>query len=75
MSTPRGEFIRKLGCLCIHVQRLNHSLLVNDFCQIETEAQAAQDFVLDLIKSQRRLSKEDQRILRPRFALTGISTH
>ena len=68
MPTPRGEFIRKLGCLCIHVQRLNRSLADTDFCQIESESQLTQDLVLELIKSQRKLSKPDQRSLRPRFA-------
>jgi hypothetical protein len=68
MPTPRGEFIRKLGCLCIHVQRLNRSLAANEFCEIESESQATQDLVLDLIKSQRKLNKPDQRALRPRFS-------
>jgi len=68
MPTVRGEFIRKLGCLCIHVQRLNRSLQANDFCLIESESQVVQDLVLELIKSQRKLSKEDQRSLRARFA-------
>lgn len=68
MSTVRGEFIRKLGCLCIHVQRLNRSLLENDYYQIETESQVTQDLVLELIKGQRKLSRQDQRSLRPRFA-------
>jgi hypothetical protein len=68
MPTVRGEFIRKLGCLCIHVQRLNRSLQANDFCTIESESQVIQDLVLELIKNQRKLSKDDQRLLRPRFA-------
>jgi hypothetical protein len=68
MPTLRGEFIRKLGCLNIHVQRLNHSLTANEYYRIEDESQVIQDLVIDLIKNQRRLSKQDQRTLRPRFS-------
>jgi len=68
MSTARAEFIRKLGCLSIHVQRIERSLKLNDFCQIESESQAIQDLVLELIKGQRKLNRDDQRSLRTRFA-------
>ncbi len=67
MIISRGEFIRKLGCLCIRLQRLNRSLHANDFCAIEVESQAVQDIVLELIKNQRKLAKEDQSYLRARF--------
>jgi hypothetical protein len=67
MTTTRGEFIRKLGCLCIHIQRLNRSLNDNDFYAIEAESQIVQDVVLELIKTQRKLTKPDQLQLRSRF--------
>ena len=67
MITTRGEFIRKLGCLCIHTQRLNRSLQANDYCAMESESQVVQDIVLELIKHQRKLAKPDQSELRARF--------
>lgn len=67
MTTSRGEFIRKLGCLCIHIQRLNRSLQMNDYYAIESESQIVQDIVLELIKHQRKLAKPDQLQLRGRF--------
>jgi hypothetical protein len=68
MTTSRGEFIRKLGCLCIHVQRLNRSLQANDFNTVEAQSQVVQDIVLELIKTQRKLPRPDQAQLRARFA-------
>ncbi len=67
MTTSRGEFIRKLGCLCIQIQRLNRSLAANDYYAIEAHSQVVQDIVLELIKTQRKLSKADQLRLRARF--------
>jgi hypothetical protein len=67
MKSLRGEFIRKLGCLRLHLQHLDESLRTNDFSGIETQSKDIQDLLLDMIKYQRKLTKAEQISLRPRF--------
>jgi hypothetical protein len=68
MKSMRGEFVRKLGCLRLHLQHLNESLRTNDFSGIETQSKDIQDLLLDLIKYQRKLTRAEQISMRPRFA-------
>lgn len=67
MKSVRGEFVRKLGCLRLEVQHLNQSLRTNDFTGIETQSRTIQDFLIDIVKYQRKLSKSEQLTMKPRF--------
>jgi hypothetical protein len=64
---PRAEFVRTLGVLRIHVQNLDRSLRTNDIDGMERESQLVQDVLLDLIKSQRKMPREQQQVLKPYF--------
>jgi hypothetical protein len=68
MKSPRSEFVRKLGCLRLELQHLNQSLRSNDLTGMEDHSRSIQDLLTDLIKSQRRLTREEQLSLKPRFA-------
>jgi len=68
MKSNRGEFVRKLGCLRLEVQHLNQSLRTNDFTGIEDRSREIQDLLIDLVKSQRKLSRSEQLSMKPRFA-------
>jgi hypothetical protein len=67
MSSLRSDFVRKLGCLRLQLQHLETSLRTNDLSGMEDLSRAVQDLLLDLVKSQRKLTKEDQLSLKPRF--------
>lgn len=67
MESNRSEFVRQLGCLRIHIQRLEQSLRRNELSGIEEQSQAVQEVLVDLLKRQRKLSKPDQQSLRAKF--------
>jgi hypothetical protein len=65
---PYADFVRTLGVLRIHVQNLNRGLRTNDIDAMERESQYVQEILLDLIKNQRRMPKEQQQAIKPYFA-------
>jgi Holliday junction resolvasome RuvABC ATP-dependent DNA helicase subunit len=67
MNSNRNEFVRLIGCLRIHIRHLQNGLRKNDLSSIETESQQIQELLLDLLKKQRKLPKEDQQALKRRF--------
>jgi hypothetical protein len=69
MKSVRGEFIRKLGCLRMHLQHLNENLRTNNLSGMEDHSKVIEDLLLDLVKSQRKLGKPEQLTMKPRFAL------
>jgi hypothetical protein len=68
MTAARGEYMRKLGCLRLQLQHLDQSLRTNNLSEMETISRSVEDLLLDLVKGQRKLSREDHAALRPRFA-------
>jgi hypothetical protein len=68
MKSFRGEFVRKLGCLRLSLQHLDTHLRTNNLSGVEFESRAMQDMLIDLVKSQRKLTRPEQLTLRPRFA-------
>lgn len=68
MTSIRGEFVRKLGCLRLGLQHLDAHLRSNNLSGIEEESRAIQELLLDLVKYQRRLTRAEQVSLKPRFA-------
>jgi hypothetical protein len=60
--------MRKLGCLRIELQHLDDGMRTNNLSDIETRSRTIQDLLLDLVKQQRRLTRAEQAVLRPRFA-------
>jgi DNA anti-recombination protein RmuC len=68
VKSIRGEFMRKLGCLRIELQHLDDGLRANDLNDIEERSRTIQELLLDLVKQQRRLTRSEQTVLRPRFA-------
>jgi hypothetical protein len=68
MKSIRGEFVRKLGCLRLSLQHLDAFLRTNNLTGIEQESRAIQDMLLDLVKCQRKLTRPEQLVMRPRFA-------
>ena len=68
MKSVRGEFMRKLGCLRLELQHLDDGLRTNNLTDIEDRSRAIQDLLVDLVKQQRRLTRTEQNLLRPRFA-------
>ena len=68
MKSTRGDFLRKLGCLRLEVQHLNESLRTNDLTGMEDQSRVIQDLLIDLVKSQRKLTRAEQSGLRPRLA-------
>jgi hypothetical protein len=68
MKSARGEFVRKLGCLRLCLQHLDESLRTNNLTGIEDESRVIQELLVDLVKSQRKLTKPEQMGMRPRFA-------
>jgi hypothetical protein len=67
MKPTRAEFVRHLGTLRIHVQKLSRGMRTNDLEVLEQESRAVQESLLELIKTQRRLPREDQQAVRPHF--------
>ena len=67
MKPTRADFVRHLGTLRIHVQTLNRGLRDNDVDVLERESQIIQEILLDLIKNQRKLPREQQQAVRPHF--------
>lgn len=63
----RADFVKNLGILRIHVQNLDRGLRTNNVDVMESESQVVQDVLLNLIKSQRKLSREQQLSLKPYF--------
>ncbi len=68
MKSFRGEFVRKLGCLRLSLQHLEAHLRTNNLGGVELESRAMQDMLIDLVKFQRKLTRPEQQLLRPRFA-------
>ncbi|MFZ5434393.1 MAG: hypothetical protein ACOZB3_11560 [Calditrichota bacterium] len=69
MKSTRGDFLRKLGCLRLEVQHLNESLRTNDLSGMEEQSRTIQDLLIDLMKSQRKLSRLEQLSMRPRLTM------
>ena len=69
MKSARGDFVRKLGCLRLELQHLNSSLRSNDLSEMEERSRIIQDLLIDLVKSQRKLSRAEQTGLRPKLAV------
>lgn len=67
MSSPRAEFVRKMGCLRLELQHLERGLRENDLTGVEERSRAAQDLLVDLVRGQRRLTRGEMRALRPQF--------
>jgi hypothetical protein len=67
MKSVRGDFVRKLGCLRMQLQHLNEDLRTNNLVGIENESRLIQDTLVDLIKHQRKLTREEQLSMKPRF--------
>ncbi|MBI5058336.1 hypothetical protein HZB60_00985 [candidate division KSB1 bacterium] len=67
MKPTRADFVRNLGTLRIHVQYLNRGLRENDVDVMERESKVIQEVLLDLIKNQRKLPREQQQAVRPHF--------
>jgi hypothetical protein len=68
MKSVRGEFMRKLGCLRLQLQHLNENLRTNNLSGMEEQSKVIEDLLLDLVKSQRKLTKSEQVTMKPRFA-------
>jgi hypothetical protein len=68
MKSVRGDFVRKLGCLRLQLQHLNEDLRTNNLSGIENESRVIQDLLVDLVKHQRKLTRDEQLSMKPRFA-------
>ncbi|MBU0508167.1 hypothetical protein KKH27_04940 [bacterium] len=68
MKSARGDFVRKLGCLRLELKHLDESVRANDVTGMEQRSRAIQDLLIDLVKSQRKLTRGEQAELRPRLA-------
>jgi hypothetical protein len=67
MTPPNIEFIRKLGCLRIEINHLKDNLRTNNLSNIESESQAIEELLLHLVTAHRKLTKQEQIRVRPRF--------
>ncbi|MCL4304974.1 hypothetical protein KJZ99_03615 [bacterium] len=67
MSPEAHEFVRDLGCLKIHIQHLETRLRKNDLSGIETEAGEVESTLIQLLRAQRALPRNEQQQMRGRF--------
>lgn len=67
MSTESHEFVRELGCLKIHIQRLETRLRKNELSGIEEEAADVESTLVKLLRMQRALPRNEQQQMRRRF--------
>lgn len=67
MSPEAHEFVRELGCLKIHIQRLEQKLRRNELSGIESEAAEVESTLVKLLRSQRMLPRSEQQQMRRRF--------
>ncbi len=67
MSQNPTEFVRTLGVLRLSVQRLQIAMRENRLDEVEQEASNVQETLLGLIKTQRKLPRQSQSLLRPHF--------
>ena len=68
MKSYRGDFVRKLGCLHLELRHLDESVRTNDVTGMEEHSRVIQDLLMDLVKSQRKLTRVEQMKLHPKLA-------
>ena len=67
MSPEAHEFVRDLGCLKIHIQRLELRLRKSDLSGMENESSEVETTLIKLLRSQRTLPRNEQQQMRRRF--------
>jgi len=67
VSPESHDFVRELGCLKIHIQRLEQQLRRNELSGIEGESTQVEATLVRLLRSQRALPRNEQQQMRRRF--------
>lgn len=67
MSPEAHEFVRELGCLKIHIQRLEQMLRRNELTGIEGESGEVETTLVRLLRAQRSLPRNEQQQMRRKF--------
>jgi len=67
VSPEAHDFVRELGCLKIHIQRLEDRLRKNELSGIEGEAAEVETNLVRLLRAQRALPRHEQQQMRRRF--------